>query len=294
MNSALVGCFERWRDQAAEDKQMKTKALKVVQRLMNSALGVCFERWHDQVVQEKQMKAKALKVVQRLMNSALVLGFDIWKDWQSERNRTRVVLAKALTRMMNIAISAAFCSWKLQANRIRKLRVIKDKSCHKTLSSAFRNWRTCNMMFEILCAWKNSFLSSQLFQRKFPSRIVCFHRWILFVVQSKHVFRTSHESFLHKSRCLQYICGSACKGAGFWRLWEGDSVGERKTVVRLCHLSDSCETSDLFRTRMLAYANACSAPPLESKARVYIHLQALTNEVFHNLVLLLSAETRCA
>ena len=182
------------------------------------------------------------------MNSAMVQGFDKWKDWQAERRMTRSVLAKALTRMMNMAFSAAFYSWKEQVNRSRKLRAMEDRSCYKTVSSAFRIWRICNMTFEILCAWKNSFLSSQLFKRKFPSRIVCFHRWILFVVQCKQSCWSSQESFLHKSRSLQYIynSGSACQGAGVWRLWPGDSVGERKTVVRLCDLSDSSETSDLL------------------------------------------------
>jgi hypothetical protein len=72
-------------------------------------------------------------------------------------------------------------------------------------------------------------------------------------------------------------------------------VVETKTVVRLCDLSDSSETSDLLvpacshmRTRAQPHQ------PLQSKARVCIHLQAVTNEVFHNLVRLFSAETRCA
>jgi hypothetical protein len=52
-----------------QQKQIKTKALKVVQRLVNSAQVGCFERWRDQAAEEKQMKAQALKVVHRLMNS---------------------------------------------------------------------------------------------------------------------------------------------------------------------------------------------------------------------------------
>ena len=59
-------------------RQMKAKALMVVQRLMNSALVGCCERWLDQTSEEKQMKAKALKVVQRLINSALVGCFERW------------------------------------------------------------------------------------------------------------------------------------------------------------------------------------------------------------------------
>ena len=71
MNSALVGCFELWRKQAAEEKKMRAKALKVLQRLMNSALVGSFERWREQAAEEKQMRAKAPKVVWRLMSRTL-------------------------------------------------------------------------------------------------------------------------------------------------------------------------------------------------------------------------------
>jgi hypothetical protein len=54
MNRALQEGFERWRDRAAEEKQMKAKALKVVQRLMSSALVGYFERWRDQAAAAKE------------------------------------------------------------------------------------------------------------------------------------------------------------------------------------------------------------------------------------------------
>ena len=62
MNGALVSSFERWRDHIIEEKQMKKKALKVVQRMLNGALVWSFERWRDNIIEEKQLKSKALKV----------------------------------------------------------------------------------------------------------------------------------------------------------------------------------------------------------------------------------------
>jgi hypothetical protein len=58
LNGALVSTFESWRDLIIEEKQMKKKALKVVQRMLNGALFSTFERWR-----EEQMTRKALKVV---------------------------------------------------------------------------------------------------------------------------------------------------------------------------------------------------------------------------------------
>ena len=62
MNGALVLSFERWRDHIIDEKQMKNKAWKVVQRMLNGALVLSFERWRDNIIEEKQMKSKALKV----------------------------------------------------------------------------------------------------------------------------------------------------------------------------------------------------------------------------------------
>jgi hypothetical protein len=41
-------------------------------RWMTGALGSCFERWRDHIVEERLMKGKAFKVLQRMMNGALV------------------------------------------------------------------------------------------------------------------------------------------------------------------------------------------------------------------------------
>jgi len=65
MSGALVSTFERWKHHIIEEKQIKTKALRVVQqRLMSGALVSVFERRKHHIIEEKQIKTKAFKVVQ--------------------------------------------------------------------------------------------------------------------------------------------------------------------------------------------------------------------------------------
>jgi len=202
MNQGLVEGFERWRDHVAEEKQMKAKALKVVQRLMNRGLVEGFERWRDHVAEEKQMKAKALKVVHRLLKSALVVCFDKWTVRLADNVRIRAVLSKVLTQMMNHTLSVAFCSWKEQAVRVRRLIAYEQSAWRRTLSFAFCTWHAQKMALTLLRTWKSSFLSSRLFNHSIPSLIFCFHRWFLFVVQCKHISKSAHERCRHK---LRYI-----------------------------------------------------------------------------------------
>ena len=98
MNGALVSSFERWRDHIIEEKQMKKKVLKVVQRMLNGALVWSFERWRDNIIEEKQLKNKALKVVQRMLNGALVSTFERWRDHIIEEKQMK---SKALKVELN-------------------------------------------------------------------------------------------------------------------------------------------------------------------------------------------------
>ncbi len=63
MNGALVSTFGRWKHHIIEEKQIKTKALRMVQRLMSGALVSVSERWTHHISEEKQVKTKAFKVV---------------------------------------------------------------------------------------------------------------------------------------------------------------------------------------------------------------------------------------
>jgi hypothetical protein len=60
----LVSTFERWKDHIIEEKQMRSKPLKVMQRLVNGALVSTFERWRDHIhrgeaVQEEGFESDA-------------------------------------------------------------------------------------------------------------------------------------------------------------------------------------------------------------------------------------------
>jgi hypothetical protein len=101
MNGTLVSSFERWRDHIIEEKQMKKKALKVVQRLMNGALFSAFEGWRDHIMEEKHMRAKARKVVQRLMNATLVHAFEGWRDQTSANADNPTLQCVSLTMPMD-------------------------------------------------------------------------------------------------------------------------------------------------------------------------------------------------
>jgi hypothetical protein len=102
MNGVLFSVFERWRDHITDEKQMKGKALKVVRRLMNGALVSAFEGWRDHIIEEKQMRAKARKVVQRLMNATLVHAFEGWRDQTSAQADNPTLQCVSLTMAMDL------------------------------------------------------------------------------------------------------------------------------------------------------------------------------------------------
>jgi quinol monooxygenase YgiN len=79
INVTLVHVFELWRDKSGEEKQTRVKSLKVVQRMLNATLVQVLEVWRDRTAVEKQMSVKARKVVHSLMNGALVSTFERWR-----------------------------------------------------------------------------------------------------------------------------------------------------------------------------------------------------------------------
>ena len=114
---AQVEIFERWRDVVVEERQIRTKTLKVVQRLMNRALQEGLERWRDRAAEEKQMKAKALKVVQRLMSSALVGYFERWRDQTAAAKEREQQQENAKPQTHNNAGASGLCKTGLPARR---------------------------------------------------------------------------------------------------------------------------------------------------------------------------------
>jgi hypothetical protein len=51
----LAAALERWREHTREEKALKMKALKVVQKLMNGAFVAAFDRWREHTREEKAM-----------------------------------------------------------------------------------------------------------------------------------------------------------------------------------------------------------------------------------------------
>jgi hypothetical protein len=59
---------------------MRSKAGKVVRRLMKEGVVMALDRWQEYVDEEKLMRSKAGKVVRRLMKEGVVMAFDRWRE----------------------------------------------------------------------------------------------------------------------------------------------------------------------------------------------------------------------
>ena len=128
---SICKAMARWREHAEEEKQMKAKALKVVQRLVNRAFVEGFERWREHAVEEKQMKAKALRVVQRLMRLVLAKGFDQLLAYYDYRVAMKVLLMRlepVRERQARLIVANLFGRWK---GRMRYERLCRR--AHKSL-----------------------------------------------------------------------------------------------------------------------------------------------------------------
>jgi len=117
----------------AEEKQMKAKALKVVQRLMNRGLVEGFERWRDTVVAERQMKENARaeeerraavmqRVVKRMQHATLASGLLSWREQVRELRRQQGILENVASRMRNAAVYMAFARWGESAKEVHRQR----------------------------------------------------------------------------------------------------------------------------------------------------------------------------
>ena len=63
----MVSSLDRWRDHFTEDKQMKRKVGKVLQRLMKAVFVSAFGGWRDHMIEEAQKKRRVLKAAQVVM-----------------------------------------------------------------------------------------------------------------------------------------------------------------------------------------------------------------------------------
>jgi hypothetical protein len=63
------------------------------------------------VVEEKQMKAKALKVVQRLVKRELAAGVAKWKSFGEHRKHMWKAFAKVFRRWEKLSLALPFDGW---------------------------------------------------------------------------------------------------------------------------------------------------------------------------------------
>jgi hypothetical protein len=110
-NSAVVVAFERWRERIIEEKAMRQKANKAMMRFMKAEMVRGFERWCNHVSEEKTMRNKALKVVQRLMNSVLMMAFELWSQHLMRDRELKGTAVKVIKRRLNQTLSHAIDLW---------------------------------------------------------------------------------------------------------------------------------------------------------------------------------------
>ena len=72
---------------------MKSKAVRVVQRILNATLVQVIELWRYQTSEQKQMRVKARKVVQqlqrRILTETMVQVFELWRYHTAEEKEMR-------------------------------------------------------------------------------------------------------------------------------------------------------------------------------------------------------------
>ena len=123
---------------------MRSKALKVVRKLMNGALVSAFERWRERMIEEKQLRSKALTIVRRLMNCVLVPALSSWQGYVEARARFRYVTGRVHKRLRRI-ILYRFCreviyTWSLQARRLTLAVQLRALLSNDFLKNSFFRW----------------------------------------------------------------------------------------------------------------------------------------------------------
>jgi hypothetical protein len=169
-----VKAFARWAEYTLETKQLKRRALKVVQRLTNRILVggfgswwiaiarkriarrvvvkmsklanfKAFERWCEYVDTRSRLKIKAFRILVMLENSALVKGFDRWKDQASEMHLLKSKALKIVQKMVNRSFVLVFELWQQRAadSKLLKSRALKvvQKMVNHSFVLVFELWQ---------------------------------------------------------------------------------------------------------------------------------------------------------
>jgi hypothetical protein len=101
--------FERWREHVLEGKQMKARALKVVQRLVKRCMVEGFERWVN-VVDIIQLDRQA-EARERAQENLLAVAKATLSKVEVEAGRRALLCQRVVAGMLKQQLLAAFCKF---------------------------------------------------------------------------------------------------------------------------------------------------------------------------------------
>ena len=146
LNRSVSAAFERWCEHVQEERQLKSKAKKIVLRLMNGNIAFAFDQWQQWATQAKTMKRTAAKVVKRLINRSLSVAFDTWLVRVESESNKRDLMTRVVTRMVNMTTTLAFDRWAINARESVRVGNVISKTLTRMRNlcavRAFTRWKT--------------------------------------------------------------------------------------------------------------------------------------------------------
>ena len=81
---------------------LKLKARKVLGRWRQRFFAMCFDRWLERIAEEKALKNKLLRVVERMVNKVLVLAVERWRDVSVAMRRREDIMLRVVSKMSRL------------------------------------------------------------------------------------------------------------------------------------------------------------------------------------------------
>ena len=108
---SLVRAFDRWYDNATENKRMRLICQRVLRRITQRKLASSFHAWCDNAHEQKRMRAIGQRVVKKLLARRLSACFASWAENVDEIKRLRNVGRRIVIRLTRRQLIACFDFW---------------------------------------------------------------------------------------------------------------------------------------------------------------------------------------
>ena len=197
-NRAAFGAWECWKEHMAEQKELRFKGRKIVQRLTHRGLAQAFDQWMRVVEilaaehsDESRKSFVIKKVVLRIVHRLLASAVSRWVQKVTDAGRMRFILTRTLARMKHCMLAASMSLWsfKMHEHRILKAKYQRVflRLKNGCLSKSFDLWIETSMASRLRQDDQNN---RDAKMRKVISRLV--HRCIALSFQSWWAF-SAHE-----------------------------------------------------------------------------------------------------